>query len=145
MIQNLNQFKKACIVGTKVEVVLNAIKPELQGTKREIIKAQTNALQMLLEDGRKTWLDIPKARECVIKDDVLFITDSLISKSNQGYISRLTEDIESSETSEENRNKLKERLNKVYEEIESEKTQLIKNGAEFLDENNYIWFGIKIA
>jgi translation initiation factor 2B subunit (eIF-2B alpha/beta/delta family) len=140
---NLSQFKKAIKVGSKVECILNVYKPELQNTVREVVKVQTNGYYALVND-KKSWLEYPKASDCIVKDDILYITEKFITDFEQQRVDKIKNWINEKTFDEEQTNRFIEELKYFNEKIEKRKQDIISNGGTFIDDNNYIWYGVKL-
>lgn len=68
MIKNLSQFKKWAAPGKRIHFIENNIKPDWAGEIREIAHVQTNCLTTW-RNGKKSWLDFPKAKDMVFHED----------------------------------------------------------------------------
>lgn len=68
-IKNLSQMKKWAMVGSKIEIVENAIIPENNNELRTIEKVQTNAWKTIKPSGKESWLTFQKARNLRFNDD----------------------------------------------------------------------------
>jgi hypothetical protein len=72
-VRMLADFRRRLKVGSRMLCVHNEYRPVLDGLVREVVKVQTNSFAWVggdpkLEPGRKSWTDIPKARDFRVID-----------------------------------------------------------------------------
>lgn len=131
MIQNLNQFKKWLEVGKEIKFIKNVILPEKAGMTRRITKVQTNGLYTEIE-GKNSWLEIPKAKDVIVEDGKINILADFLSKYDMDYLNKL-----------KNIPNMQNRYEEQLQTIQKRKQELLDNGAEFINDNQYIWLSIE--
>jgi hypothetical protein len=124
--QNLSQFKKWLKPGNKIEVLLNIYKPEFIGLVRDVAEVQTNGVWFVNPDKTKgnLWLSFEKASKYKFNGDVVSIMENLYSSTerDQLKIHADKQDV----------------VDSITKRIADRKSNLIKDGAKFIDDDTYI-------
>lgn len=124
--ENLSQFKKWLKPGSKMEVILNIYKPEFIGLIKEVSKVQSNGIYFKNTDKSKgdLWLAYEKSSNYKFNGDIVSIIANLYSHSDREQLRKFA-----------NQSDITDIINK---KITDRKNILIKDGAKFIDDDNYI-------
>lgn len=124
--QNLSQLKKWLKPGSKMEVILNIYKPNYVGLIRDVAEVQTNGIWFINPDksNGKLWLAFEKASKYKFTEDKMSIVESLYTPTEQNQLKTYADKLDI--------------VKSITERVSNRKFQLIKDGAKFIDENNYI-------
>lgn len=129
MVKNMSQFKKWLEVGKEVKFIRNAIRPEKAGMTRKITKVQTNGLYTEIE-GKNSWLALPKAKETIFEDGKIKFLMNFMTKNEEDYIERM-------------KSYSNEHYIEALSRIDKRKQDLLSNGAEFINDYQYVWLEIE--